>query len=224
MKNDINLAYKRPVDTKATKNALYALLILVLVGALGYAAVTIPNIFKKAALDQSAALDAQLETLSGTAQQFDQMILQKQTLSQNVDMLKELNSNKKDMAALINDIQSVCPQDITLQGLQFNADGILINGLAKSDLELSTLAFNLRSNKEYAAVNILSTEIVEKSEMQKFSILLRFASPLKAEPITLPSEDEKKADKTNNNSTAQPSATQSGATQTDSTSADGKEG
>lgn len=203
MKNDINLAYKRPVDAKAIKNALFLLLFLVLLAALYYAATSIPNLIKDGELKKSADIDTKLTALSDTAQRFEQGTQTKKKLLESVDMLKELNANKKDVAALIDQIQTACPQDITLKGIQFNSDAMSLDGLAKSDMEISSFAFILRGIDGFKDVTVTSTETVENSDKQKFMISLSFTVPLKAEPITPPKEEAKAAaQKTTENSSA----------------------
>ncbi len=203
MKNDINLAYKRSADKKITKGALVALLFVVLTGVLAYAAVTIPNMMKAGALKKSAELDKQLAALSDTAQRFEEQTQAKQKLLQNVAMLKELDENKKDVSGLVGKIQAACPQDIALTGIQLNADGMSLSGQAKSDLEVSTFAFNLRGIADYKSVTVTNSAVMENSEKQSFIILLHFAQPLKAEAIAIPKEeDQKNAQDANGESTA----------------------
>lgn len=200
MKNDINLAYKRSADTKVTKGALIALLFIVLIGALAYAAVTIPNMVKAEALKKSAGLDTQLAALADTAQRFEEKTKIKQKLLENVDMLKELGENKKDVSALIGKIQAVCPQDITLTGIQFNPDGMSLSGQAKTDLEVSSFAFNLRGIEGFKSAMVSNSAAMENSDKQSFTVMLQFTHPLKAVPITITKEDNKNKAKNTNGS------------------------
>lgn len=188
MKHDINLALKRPVNKNAVKNALLALLFLAILGGLAYAAVTIPQLIKSGIVKTQTELNAQLTALSQTEKKFLDTTSIKKELISNIDMLKELELNKKDIPDILGKIEGACPHGVALTSMLFNPDSIALTGSCSSDTELAAFISNLNLIEDFT--NVIANQSQKNSEenTENFIVTISYTVPLRAEPITVPAE------------------------------------
>lgn len=188
MKHDLNLALKRPVNKKAAKNALLALLFLVILGGLAYVAVTIPQLIKTGELKIQTDLNTKLAALSQTEKKFKEGTNTQKQLLENINMLKELETNKKDVPDILQKIEGACPAGTLITRMVFNPDSIALDGSCSSDTELAAFISNLNTIEGFTNIIANKSEKNTEENRENFTITISYTVPLRAEPITVPTQ------------------------------------
>lgn len=198
MKNDINLLTRRKIKSYSSKNVTVLLLIILLIGAIAYAGITLPSNARQAVRIKAA--EVQKELASSAVDQKD--IGDKSDLKAKLEMqLAELNAlkeSKADISNYVDVIERSRPSKIYISMLTTDSSTNLnLLGRADTDKTIAIFCLRLRQQNVFKKV-FLSYSITDtKNKETTFAIVLTLPKTL--DSTTIIQGLEKKDDVTSAN-------------------------
>jgi hypothetical protein len=184
MKNDINLLIKRKIKSYSGKNIAVLLLMMLLIGAIAYAGISLPSGARQVARIKAAEVDKKLASSTVNKKDIGEKTELKARLDMQISELNALKESKGDISGYIDAVERSRPSSIVIS--MFTTDSATtINLLGRADSDKTIAIFCLRLREQNVFSNVFltySTTDVGNKETT-FAIVLTLPKPLDSEDI-----------------------------------------
>lgn len=176
MINDINLMPKKQHGKSAAPKVFAAVCVLVILGALLYVGIRIPEMIKANIKEAVVIYDAEFQQSDEISNEITQKSTYKEELLTNIENFTQLDNKRRDILDILSIIEQSCPKNAFISSLNLYQTGIRLVGIAASDVDIGSFAVKLRQSNRFSKVAIVNTGVINSN--QSFDIEVEFEDSL----------------------------------------------